>query len=333
MTNTFKALLITEEENEFSHAIVDQKIQDLPEGDLLIQVKYSSLNYKDALSFSGNKGVTRNYPHTPGIDAAGVVVKSEDAQFKTGDEVIVTGFDLGMNTSGGFAEYIRVPSEWAVPLPDTLSLKESMIYGTAGFTAALSVDKLLKNGSKPEDGEVLVTGASGGVGSIAITILNQLGFDVVAVTGKQNEKERLVKLGAKRTIDRKELEDPTKRALLSSDWAAAVDTLGGDVLSNIIKSLKYGGSVASCGNITSGDLDTSIYPFILRGVSLLGIDSVNTDMETRQRVWASMATNWKAANLEDNIQVIELTDLPAKIQQMLDGKHVGRSIVRLDSRA
>lgn len=279
MKQTFKALLITEnEQQEYTHSFIDKKIDDLPEGDLLIQVHYSSLNYKDALSFSGNKGVTRNFPHTPGIDAAGVVVESTVGDFSVGDEVIVTGFDLGMNTAGGFSEYIRVPSEWAVPLPKNLSLRESMIYGTAGFTAALSIDKLLKNGLKPEAGDIIVTGATGGVGSSAIAILDQLGFDVVAVTGKAEEKELLVKLGAKKVVARKEFEDPTRRALLSETWAGAVDTLGGDFLSNIIKSLKYGGSVASCGNIASGTLDTSIYPFILRGVSLLGIDSVQMNL-------------------------------------------------------
>lgn len=330
MKQTFKALLITEnKQQEYNHSIIDKKIEDLPKGDLLIQVNYSSLNYKDALSFSGNKGVTRNYPHTPGIDAAGVIMESTDKNFLVGDAVIVTGYDLGMNTTGGFAEYIRVPSEWAVPLPENLSLRESMIYGTAGFTAALSVDKLLKNGLQPEDGEILVTGASGGVGSLAISILNQLGFDVVAVTGKVDAIERLLKLGANKIITRQEFEDSTNRALLPENWAAAVDTLGGDVLSNIIKSLKYNGSVACCGNITSGTLDTSIYPFILRGVSLLGIDSVQTDMKTRKRIWTSLANEWKPKHLEENIDEIKLADVPGKIQQIIEGSHIGRSIIHL----
>lgn len=332
MKQTFKALLITEnKQQEYNHSIIDKKIEDLPKGDLLIQVNYSSLNYKDALSFSGNKGVTRNYPHTPGIDAAGVVMESTDKNFLVGDAVIVTGYDLGMNTTGGFAEYIRVPSEWAVPLPENLSLRESMIYGTAGFTAALSVDKLLKNGLQPEDGEILVTGASGGVGSLAISILNQLGFDVVAVTGKADAIERLLKLGANKIITRKEFEDSTNRALLPETWAGAVDTLGGDVLSNIIKSLKYNGSVACCGNITSGTLDTSIYPFILRGVSLLGIDSVQTDMKTRKRIWTSLANEWKPKHLEENIDEIKLADVPGKIQQIIEGSHIGRSIIHLSA--
>lgn len=331
MKQTFKALKITENnQQEYNHSIIDKKIKELPEGNLLIQVKYSSLNYKDALSFSGNKGVTRNYPHTPGIDAAGVVVESQVHNFSVGDAVIVTGFDLGMNTAGGFAEYIRIPSEWAVPLPEDLSLRESMIYGTAGFTAALSIDKLLKSGIQPEDGEILVTGASGGVGSLAVSILNQLGFDVVAVTGKTDATERLLKLGAKKIIERKEFENSEKRALLAENWAGAVDTLGGDILSNIIKSLKYGGSVTSCGNITSGALDTSIYPFILRSISLLGIDSVQTEMETRKRIWASLANEWKPEYLEENIEEIQLADVPDKIQQILEGTHTGRSIVRLD---
>lgn len=332
MKQTFKAILITEnDKQEYNDLIIDKNIEDLPDGDLLIQVKYSSLNYKDALSFSGNKGVTRNYPHTPGIDAAGIIVESADESFRVGDAVIVTGFDLGMNTAGGFAEYIRIPSEWAVPLPQSLSLRESMSYGTAGFTAALSVDKLLNAGLKPEDGEIIVTGASGGVGSLAISILNRLGFDVVAVTGKAEAEERLIKLGASKIINRKELEDPTKRALLSETWAGAVDTLGGDVLSNIIKSLKYGGSVACCGNITSGNLDTSIYPFILRGVSLLGIDSVQTDVKTRERIWTSLANDWKPEHLEKNIEEISLMNVSTKIQEILAGTHTGRTIIRLDT--
>lgn len=331
MQQVFQALLITENEaDEYVYSLIDKKTDDLPDGDLLIQVHYSSLNYKDALSFSGNKGVTRNYPHTPGIDAAGIVIKSTDKNFSVGDSVIVTGFDLGMNTAGGFAEYIRVPSEWAIPLPDQLSLRESMVYGTAGFTAALAVDRLLQNGLNPSDGEILVTGATGGVGSMALSILSRLDFDVTAVTGKPEEKDRLMTLGAKKIIERNEFEEATKRALLPETWAGAIDTLGGDFLSNIIKSMKYGGSVACCGNIASGNLNTSIYPFILRGVSLLGVDSVQADMTTRQRIWTSLANDWKPIHLQKNINEIDLTEVPEKIQQLLDGTHVGRTIISFD---
>lgn len=329
MSKSFKALLITEDKDRFNHSIVEKNITDLPMGDLLIEVKYSSLNYKDALSFSGNKGVTRDYPHTPGIDAAGIVVESTDKTFQLGDEVVVTGFDLGMNTAGGLAEYIRVPSRWAIPLPGKLSLKESMIFGTAGFTAALAVHKLLHSGIEPADGPILVTGASGGVGSLAITILNKLDFDVIAATGKTTEKEHLLNLGAKKVMNRSELENPTKRALLSENWAGAVDTLGGVILSNVIKSTKYGGSVACCGNITSGVLETSIYPFILRGVSLLGIDSVNIDPKTRNEIWSLLADEWKARHIEENINEIKLIDVPAQLNRILNGQHVGRTIVNL----
>lgn len=331
MDNTFKAMIVNEvKENKFEINIVNREIKDLPEGNILINVKYSSLNYKDALSSIGNKGVTRNYPHTPGIDAAGVVVESDNDKFKVYDKVIVTGYDLGMNTWGGYGEYIRVPSDWVVKLPENLSLKESMIYGTAGFTAALSVYKLINSGVKPEDGEILVTGATGGVGSTAISILSKLKYHVIAATGKLNEKEMLISLGAKNIIDRNELDDTSKRALLKGKWAGVVDTVGGNMLSNAIKSTTYGGSVTCCGNVLSGELLTSIYPFILRGISLLGVDSVKCDMETRLKIWDHLASDWKVDTLDKNINEVSLEYLGLKIDQMLEGKHVGRTIVNIE---
>lgn len=331
MVDNFKAMLVTEYEKEgYKTSIVDRQLEDLPEGDLLIEVKYSSLNYKDALSSIGNKGVTKKYPHTPGIDAAGIVVKSDGERFEVGDKVIVTGFDLGMNTWGGFSQYIRIPEGWAVDLPKNLTIKESMAYGTAGFTGALSVYKLIESGVKPEDGEILVTGSTGGVGSTAISILSKLGFEVIGATGKASKRDKLLKLGCKEVIDRSQLEGANTKAMLSGKWAGVVDTLGGNILSNAIKSTKYGGSVTCCGNITSGELETSIYPFILRGVSLLGIDSVNASIDMRNKIWKNLSKNWKSDKLWRNIEEVTLRELPSEIEKMLEGKGVGRKIINLE---
>lgn len=328
---TFKAMMIYEtKDKKFERKIIDKQINELPEGDILINVKYSSLNYKDALSSIGNRGVTRNYPHTPGIDAAGIVVESNNSDYEVGDEVIVTGYDLGMNTSGGFEEYIRVPAEWVVKLPKNLSLKESMIYGTAGFTAALSVYKLVNSGIKPNDGDILVTGATGGVGSIAISILNKLGYNVIAATGKSHEKEMLLTMGAKDIVDRRELDDTSGKALLKGKWAGVIDTVGGNILATAIKSTKYGGSVTCCGNVASHEFSTSVYPFILRGVTLFGIDSVQCPKKIRLEIWDKLSSDWKPDNLCDNVNEISLEGLGEKIDMMLAGKHKGRTIVNLE---
>lgn len=329
--NKFKALLVSEiNEKEFQRQIITKQIQYLPEGDILINVKYSSLNYKDALSATGNKGVTRNYPHTPGIDAAGVVVESNNHTLKVGDKVIVTGYDLGMNTPGGYGEYIRVPAEWVVKLPENLSLRESMIFGTAGFTAALSVYKLVNSGVKPDDGDILVTGATGGVGSIAISILNRIGYNVIAATGKADEKEMLLGIGAKNIVDRKEIDDDSGKALLKGRWAGVIDTVGGNMLATAIKSTNYGGSVTCCGNVASNEFLTSIYPFILRGVTLIGIDSVQCPMDIRLKIWDILSSDWKPNNLNDNVDEVSLYGLNKKIDMILAGKHKGRTIVNLE---
>ncbi len=327
----FKAMVVSEHEsNTYSRDIADKEISSLPEGDVLINVKYSSLNYKDALSATGNKGVTRKYPHTPGIDAAGVVAESINENFKVGDYVLVTGYDLGMNTSGGFGQYIRVPAEWVVKLPENLSLKESMIYGTAGFTAALSVYKLIASGINPSDGEILVTGATGGVGSIAVSILSKLGYNVIAATGKPEAKEMLLETGAKDIILREELEDKSGRTLLKGRWAGVIDTVGGNILATALKSTKYGGSVTSCGNVASPELSTTVFPFILRGVSLLGVDSVQCPRELRLKLWNLLSKEWKPDNLTLNHKEVSLKDLDSKIQMILEGIIIGRTIVNLD---
>ena len=327
----FRAMLVSEtEKDEFNRAIVDRQLKDLPEGDIVINVKYSSLNYKDALSATGNTGVTRNYPHTPGIDAAGIVVHSNNDSFKVQDKVIVTGYDLGMNTSGGYEEYIRVPAKWVLKLPRDLSLRESMIYGTAGFTAALSVYKLVKSGVKPSDGDILVTGATGGVGSIAISILSKIGYDVIAATGKDSAREMLMGIGAKDIVHRKEIDDTSGRALLKSRWAGVIDTVGGNILATAIKSTNYGGSVTSCGNVSANEFSTSVFPFILKGVTLFGIDSVKCPMDIRIMIWSKLSEDWKLNNLDANVDEVSLEGLSKKIDMILKGKHKGRTVVNLD---
>jgi putative YhdH/YhfP family quinone oxidoreductase len=323
-------MVVTETaDKKFTREVTQKRLKDLPPGELLIEVKYSSLNYKDALSASGNKGVTRNYPHTPGIDAAGVVVESANTKFAPGDSVVVTGFDLGMNTSGGFGQYIRVPASWVVKLPQNLSLKESMAYGTAGFTAALAVLRMQQHGLSKEQGEVLVTGATGGVGSVAVGILARLGFHVVAASGKTSEKDFLVSLGAKEILPRDEVNDTSGKALLKERWAGVIDTVGGNILASAIKSTKRRGPVACCGNVASPELSLTVYPFILRGVALLGIDSAECPMDVRSLIWDKIAGEWKLDHLDTLVSECSLEELGGKIDMILAGKIKGRVVVRL----
>jgi putative YhdH/YhfP family quinone oxidoreductase len=330
LPQSFKAMVVSEAgDNQFVRDIKERDLSELPSGELIVQVKYSSLNYKDALSATGNKGVTRKYPHTPGIDAAGVVVDCSNRTFAVGDEVIVTGFDLGMNTPGGFGQYISVPAGWAVKLPQGLSLRESMSYGTAGFTAALCVMRLMAYGLTKEQGEVLVTGATGGVGSIAVAILGKLAFNVVAATGKTEEKDFLMRLGARAIVSREEANDTSGRPLQKGRWAAVVDTVGGNILATAIKTTNYGGLVAACGNAMSADLAVSVYPFIIRGVSLLGVDSVQIPMNARLRAWQKLAEEWKLDLSGDLISECSLEELSPKIDQILKGEIRGRVVVDL----
>jgi len=330
LPQSFKAMVVTETaEKTFVREIKQREIGDLPAGELIIEVKYSSLNYKDALSASGNKGVTRKYPHTPGIDAAGIVADSTTRAFTGGDQVIVTGFDLGMNTPGGYGRYISVPSGWAVKLPQGLSLRESMAYGTAGFTAALCVMRLSAYGLTKEQGEVLVTGATGGVGSIAVGILSKLGYEVVAATGKTDEKDFLTRLGAKSIISREEANDTSGRPLQKGRWAGVVDSVGGNILATALKSTKDGGLVAACGNAMSADLVTSVFPFILRGVSLLGVNSVDVPMRPRTMAWQKLANEWKIDLSGDLVTECGLEGLEPKITLILKGGIRGRVVVDL----
>ncbi len=327
---TFNAMVVSEaDEKTYQREIKEKSTDDLPAGEVLVQVRYSSLNYKDALSATGNKGVTRNYPHTPGIDASGVVAESADGRFKEGDEVIVTSYDLGMNTAGGFGQYIRVPADWVVPLPENLTLRESMCYGTAGFTAALSVYQLVEHGIKPELGEVLVSGATGGVGSIAVSILAKIGFSVAAVNDLEDRSDYLKTIGAQTIISLEEADDQSGRPLLKGRWAAGIDTVGGNILATTLKSLDPYGVVSCCGNAASADLPINVYPFILRGAILIGIDSQNCPMAPRRETWQRLASEWKITHMEEVADEIELNGVSQRIDDMLARRHKGRTIIKM----
>ena len=331
MSENYRAMLVEQvDKKEFNRKITERNTDELPEGELLIRVRYSSLNFKDALSAIGNPGVSRNFPHTPGIDAAGEVVECSDGSFKAGDEVLVTGFDLGMNTAGGFGQYIRIPSQWAVALPSGLSAKEAMIYGTAGFTAGLSLQALVDAGVKPEDGEILVTGATGGVGSVAVALLAKAGYQAVAATGKADQANFLKSLGATDVVGRDAVLEGADRPMMKERWAGVIDCVGGDYLAAAIKSTKYGGTVTCCGLTASPDLNINVFPFILRGVSLLGIDSVECPMAPRLTLWDKLASDWKLDSLADLTDECGLDALDEKINSMLKGGLKGRTLVNLD---
>jgi acrylyl-CoA reductase (NADPH) len=326
----FRAWWVEERaDGTFTRRLTERDTAALPPGDVLIRVQWSSLNYKDALSATGNKGVTRAYPHTPGIDAAGTVVESTTAEFRPGDPVVVTGYDLGMNTAGGFSERVRVPAVWVVPLPPGLSLRESMQLGTAGFTAGLAMERIAARGVGPQSGEILVTGASGGVGSIAVALLARAGYTVAAATGKADAAAFLRGLGAARVVSREEVADATRRPLLARRWAGAIDTVGGDILSAVTRSIDHEGAVAVCGNAAAHDLPLTVFPFILRGVSLLGIASASLPMPERRALWARLAGEWKLGSLDLISREVALADLEPEIQAILRGGQRGRVLVRV----
>ena len=326
----FKALVVEKTaDGQFVREIRERSMDDLPPGDLVVRVNYSSLNYKDALSATGHPGVTRLFPHTPGIDAAGEVISCESDAFAVGDKVIITGYDLGMETDGGWGEFIRIPSNWAVRLPAGLTERDAMALGTAGFTAALSVLKLVLAGVMPSDGDILVTGATGGVGAIAVSILARAGYRVVASTGKSSDERFLRDLGATEIITRDQVTAGSERPMLKERWAGCVDVVGGDTLAAAIKATCYGGAVTCCGLVGSTELPMNVYPFILRGVSLIGIDSVRCPAETRLQVWKKLAGEWKPEQLQDMVTEVHLEGLEEKIQAMLRGGSHGRVVVKL----
>lgn len=310
-----------------SAAVESLTLDQLPPDEVLIEIAYSSLNYKDALATQGHPGVVRTLPHIPGIDCAGTVVESRSPQFKPGAEVLVTGYELGAGHWGGYSHFMRVPAEWIVPLPAGLSLRDTMIYGTAGFTAAQCVSAIVDRGIKPERGPVVVTGATGGVGSIAVAILAKLGYEVSAVTGKPGERTWLQRLGAAKILGRDDVVDTSDKPLLTARWAAAVDTVGGKPLTTILRSLDHRGCVAACGLVAGTDLPLTIHPFILRGVTLAGIDSAKCPRPQRLEMWQKLAGPWRVEVLDDIVEVATLDTLPNYVKEILAGEIVGRTLV------
>ncbi len=331
MTSTFRALEASETEGKFSLKIVEKNVADLPEGDLLIKVDFSSLNYKDAMSASGMPGVTRNYPHTPGIDAVGKITESRVADFKEGDEVIVTGYDLGMNTSGGFGEYIRVPSNWAVHLPKGLTAKQSMSLGTAGLTAGLSIHALdsFREYTGLKNTKSVVSGATGGVGSISVMLLSKLGSEVTAVTGKNDQSDFLHTIGASSILSREELAETARKPIGKSLWDVGVDVASGEILSLLLTSLSPGGAIACSGLVGGPSFESSIFPFILRGNALIGIDSVEIPLKNKDHIWEHFAHDWVLEGLDKITKEVSLDNLEVEIESILSGNQVGRVLVKI----
>ena len=327
MSNTYNAFVVDEIEDQFKSSIKSLPLPELQDGFVLIDVLYSSLNYKDALSASGNKGVTKSYPFTPGIDAVGRIRQSKDNNLKEGDEVIVTGYDLGMNTNGGFGEIIHVPSGWVVPLPENLSMEEAIAFGTAGITAAASVDAVLSKIDAPEL-PVVVSGATGGVGSIAVGLLSKLGIDVTAITGKENSNQFLKDLGAKNIILRDDFCSEKIRPLDKTKFSAGVDTVGGEILSRIISQVNRHGVITCCGNVNSIKLETTVFPFILRGIALQGIDSAESPISYKKYLWDKIASEWQIGYSKSSIKIIKLNELAPEIDKILNGNQKGRVVVK-----
>lgn len=328
MADSFRAFVVNKTDEAFEAGVKELSRDDLPAGDVLIRVAYSGINYKDGLASIPNGQVVRKYPFIPGIDLAGRVVESSDKKFRENDEVIVTSYNLGVSHYGGFSEYARVPAAWVVKLPRGLNLREAMTLGTAGFTAALAIHKLELNGLKPENGPVLITGATGGVGGHAISMFSNLGYTVAASTGKEAEHAYLQSLGASEILSREEVSAEGK-PLEKERWAASVDAVGGNTLAYLIRTTSYGGSIASIGNTGGPKFTTTVFPFILRGINLLGIDSAACPMELRLNLWERLASDLKPKNLAGMVErEIGLEGLPEATGQILGGKVRGRILVK-----
>lgn len=330
MDKYFNAFVVNKTENEFSAALKQTTLDTLSPGEVIIKVAYSSVNYKDGLASTPNGKIVRSYPFIPGIDLAGTVIKSNDPRFTIGDKVIATSYEIGVSHTGGYSEYARISADWIVPLPMGLSLEESMVYGTAGFTAALSIHRLEENGLTPDKGKILVTGATGGVGSIAVAMLAKRGYHVVASTGKTTEHNFLKSIGAAEVISREEVIGEKFRPLDKQLWAAAVDPVGGKTLGSILSKISYNGSVAVSGLTGGTDVPATVFPFILRGINLLGVDSVYCPMETRKVLWERMAADLKPKSLLTAIKrEITLEELPIALAAILKGENLGRTIVKI----
>lgn len=326
---SFQALFIEKEEQDTSLHFRDTTIDELPENDVTIEVHYSGINYKDGLAVLPDGKIVSDYPFIPGIDASGVVVESKSDRFQVGDEVIVTSYDFGVSYFGGYSEFIRVPAEWVVPLPAGLSLKEAMILGTAGFTAALSVDALEFSGVTPTDGKIAVSGATGGVGSLSSAILSKRNYQVVASSNKADAAEFLQKFGVSEVVTREAFQPEKIRALDKQLFAGAIDCVGGKPLAYLLTAVQYGGAVTTCGMSAGGKLDTTVFPFILRGIQLFGIDSVLCPMPKRESIWNRLATDYKLANLNELATEIPFSELPTALHQVMNGGVTGRYLVKI----
>lgn len=329
MPRTFKALSVSIDKNgNYIKQVVEKSITDLPKHNTLVKVQYSSLNYKDALSATGVPGITKSYPHTPGIDAAGIIAESQNNSYPKGTKVIITGFDLGMNTAGGFGQYIRVPNDWIVKCPQNLSTKEAMIIGTAGLTAALSIEAIIKK-KKIKDSDIIVSGASGGVGSIATKILSSLGANVTAISGKKEATKFLKSLGASKIISREDFLNSTRFPLDKGLYDSAIDVVGGKILSSILAKVRYGGITAICGNVSGPQFETSVFPFILRNNSLIGIDSAEASIHEKKSIWKNLSTQWNLRGFDAFYKTVELKNIIPEINKILQGRQMGRVLVKL----
>ena len=326
---TFKAYRTFEQDNVVSSRFVNLALDELDPGDVVIRTKYSTINYKDALSYGGAGKIMRKFPTVAGIDLAGTVESSNDTRWKRGDKVIVTGYDLGVSHDGGYAEYARVPGDWIVRRPESMTAFDAMTLGTAGYTAALAIHLMQHNGLAPDNGPVAVTGATGGVGSVATEILAKLGYHVVAITGKARESEYLRHIGAKEVMLRSSLDFSKIRPLEKATWGGAIDNLGGDMLAWLLATSKIAGTVAAVGLAADMKLNTTVAPFILRGVHLLGTDSANTPMALRQALWNKLAIEWRPDRVHDEVRTIDFEDLPTHFDAYLKGMARGRTVVRV----
>ena len=322
----YKAYLVEELDGVYSGSIKELQMRDIEPGNVIIKVHYSSLNYKDALAASGVKGVASSYPFVPGIDVAGEILESSSDNFNIGDKVIATGYKLGMSVFGGFGELVQVPQEWVIALPKNLSLISAMSLGTAGLTAGACIKKVVDNNSSMHN-PVLVSGATGGVGSVAVNLLSNLNFEVHAITGKSNEEVILKKMGASKVINRKELMAEPVKALDKAIYSAGIDTVGGDILSKMLSMIESHGSVACCGNVAGMKFTSSVFPFILRGVSLIGIDSAESNINFKKEIWNLFSNEW-SLNLDDYTKIISLKDIGDEITKILHGKQVGRVVIK-----